>query len=583
MFIDTATANNESSRRQIVNPSRTSPYDDSSTPLLETFVGQDAPPSYLEATTPGLYTSRLSGEEGARLLPVDGREAQDARLKEDKYKRKTLRQQCANRKNLKWFAAVLFAVVLVAILAVLLAGVAARSDKQVSKPALKVGSGAGTSSPNADESSHPDGFIDDDSDKPHLVAVPWPSQLATPARPPQSTQSKQVFPIRWPSRCGKEYNVKTEEYDFGKTKELNIQEAVHQLDGYYKRVAGWIHVTQAHDDQAPGTIQAKLSYAVSPSVDVNSIRHTSTATGLTIGDPSFPDGFDGVRSGTACLGMSMVVYMGVGATLETLNIASTHMGMQIHNGVNLTVTGSTSISLTTGTLDSAALDSREIHLKTISGSISGKYSLYDLVSVKTISGSVNINIEPKEAVQRSTKPAVFMIDALSASIRADVKRKHIPERDYQTYINTTVGSVDGTFIHGSKTEITSVAGLVTADLLPFKSGNYQSKIYTHTHSGQTSLTVRSPYKAKNVAMAGLLSAHKTTSGGMNVTYPEEWVGYVDGTSLSGALHLQGKDLELVKESSEPGKNHVEAKKGGGGSTLKFDTVSGGCEIIVGKL
>jgi hypothetical protein len=97
------------------------------------------------------------------------------------------------------------------------------------------------------------------------------------------------------------------------------------------------------------------------------------------------------------------------------------------------------------------------------------------------------------------------------------------------------------------------------------------------------LTLRSPYRAKNVPMTGLVSTHKSTSGGLDVTYPEEWTGFVDGTSMSGALHLQGKELQLLKEDDEPGKNHVEAKKGEGKSILGFDTVSGGCEIKVGKL
>lgn len=392
-----------------------------------------------------------------------------------------------------------------------------------------------------------------------------------------------AFPIRWPSRCGKEYNVKTEEYDFGNTKELNIQEAIHQLDGHYKKVTGWIHVTKAPLDQTPGTIRARLSYAVTPSVDVNSIQHSSSATGISIGDPSFPDGFDGVRKGSACLGMSVVIYMTPGAILDNFHVASTHMGMQIHGGVDFSVTDTAKISLTTGTLDASGFNSTKTYLKTISGSISGKYALSELVSVRTKSGSVNINIEPKEAAEGSSKPAMFMVDALSGSIRVDFDRKHVPERDYQNYINTTVGSVDGTFIHGSRTEINSIAGFVTADILPFKSGDYQSEIFTHTHSGQTILTVRTPYKAKNVPLSGLISTHKSTSGGLDITYPQEWTGFVDGTSMSGALHLQGMDLELLSEDADPGKNHVEAKKGGGGSNVTFDTVSGGCEIKIGKL
>lgn len=417
--------------------------------------------------------------------------------------------------------------------------------------------------------------------------MPWPSQLATPARPPNPTtsDSKQIFPIRWPGKCGKEYHVKTEEYNFEKPSELHLQEAIHQLDGSYKRVAGWIHVAPAPADQVHGTIQARLSYAVTPSVDLNSIKHTFSATGLTIGDPSFPDGFDGVTRGSACLGMSLVLYVAPGVVLDKLNIASTHMGMQVHGGVDFSITDTTSISLTTGTLevDAANFISREIHLKTISGSISGKYALADLVSVKTRSGSVNINVDPKNITGESPQPAKFVVDTHSGSIRVDFSRKHIPDRDYQTFVNTTVGSVSGAFIHGSRTEISSVAGLVLADLMPFKSGDYQSEIYSQTHSGQMNITIQSPYNAKDVPMNGLISTHKSSSGGLDITYPEEWTGFVDGTSLSGALHMQGLGLELLKENDQPGKNHVEAKKGEGKSAMSFDTISGNCEVKVGKI
>ncbi|KAI8936675.1 hypothetical protein NX059_007070 [Plenodomus lindquistii] len=582
MYIDTATANTRSSRPQIIiTPSRnSSPYNNEpQTPLLETFVGQDAvpPPSYLEATTPGLYTARLSGEEGARLLSFDGGEARNATFKEEQYSRRSLRQQCLKKTWLKMVVGLVLFISLAAMLAAMLAAVSTRKDKQATATPL--------SSPQSatEDSSHPGGLIDDDADRPDLIAIPWPTPSTTTAPPAPPTESKIIFPIRWPSKCGMEYNVKTEEHDFGSAKDLVIQEAVHQLDGHYRRVSGWIHVAPAPADQALGTIQMRLSYAVSASVNVDSISHEITPTGLTVGDPSFPDGFDGVRAGSPCLGMAVTLYVAPGTSLETLTVASTHMGMQVHKGVDLTVSKATSISLTTGTLDAVAFNSTELHLKTISGSISGKYLLHDRIFFETKSGSVNVDIEPQASADEKPKPAVFMINTLSGSVRTDFVRKNIPNRDYQTYINSTVGSVDGRFIHGSCTEINSIAGLVTVDLLPFKSGDYQSEIYTSTHSGQTALTVRSPYKAKNVPLSGLVSTHKSTSGGLDVTYPQEWTGVVDGTSLRGALHLQGKDLQLVDENAEPGKNHVEAMKGDGRSSLSFDTVSGGCEVKIGKL
>jgi hypothetical protein len=130
MYIDTVTANSRSSRPQIIiSPS---PYNGRSMPLLETSVGeQDAPPSYLEATTPGLYTSRLSGEEGTRLLSFDGREMRDATFKEEQYSRRSLRQQCLKKTWLKAVGTVLAVMFLAAMLALMLAAVSVRKDKQV--------------------------------------------------------------------------------------------------------------------------------------------------------------------------------------------------------------------------------------------------------------------------------------------------------------------------------------------------------------------------------------------------------------------------------------------------------------------
>jgi hypothetical protein len=450
----------------------------------------------------------------------------------------------------------------------------ALADK-LKPPTLAIPSGA-------QESLLAEGFIGEDNERPDLIAIPWPTPTPSGVQPPSPSQSRQVFPIRWPTFCGKEYNVKVEEYDFGNAKELNIQEAVHQMDGSYKKVYGWIHVVRAPASQAPGSIQARFSYALTPSVNVENVKRSPTATGLIIGDPTYADGFDGVHKGTACLGMSLVVYVAAGVEMETLNIASTHMGMQIHNGVDFSVTNSTHISLTKGTLDAAAFNSRETHLKTISGSISGLYSLLDVITVTSKSGSVNIEVEPKPATAASSPSAIFKVDAHSSSVRTDFKRKRIPERDYQVYVNTTVGSVDGTFIHGSRTEINSIAGFVNADLLPYKSGDYASTINTNTQSGQTKVTLRTPYRAKGVPMTGLTSIHKTTSGELDVIYPQEWIGHVNGTSLNGALHLEGKDLELLGENDKPQNNHVEAKKGSGGGSIGFNTISGECKIKIGK-
>ena len=261
---------------------------------------------------------------------------------------------------------------------------------------------------------------------------------------------------------------------------------------------------------------------------------------------------------------------------------ATHLGMQIHGGAKFSVTNSTTISLTSGTLDASMLNSLHTYLKTTSGSISGKYALADLLVVDTKSGSINIDVAPEKSAAGTSTPAVFRAKSQSGSMRVDFERRRIPERDYQTFIETAVGSVGGSFIHGSETNLTSVAGSLTADILPFKSGAFPSTLSTSTHSGQMNVTLHASWNAKGLPLTGMESTHKTVSGGMGLKYPTEWQGLIDGTSLSGELHLQGKALELLSENNEPGKNHVAAKNGNGGSKMVFDTVSGGCDIKVGE-
>lgn len=412
------------------------------------------------------------------------------------------------------------------------------------------------------------------------------SLIPVPAQPADGNPSKQRenFPIRWPSRCGKDYDVQSEEREFGAMPNLDIVEAVHQLDGNYKRVSGWLHIAQGPSTQPAGTISVKMAYAVSRKVDINSVKYAWSPSGITIGDPSFPDGFDGIRKGRACLGLSIVAYVAPGASLENLRVQSTHMGMQVHPGVNFAVTNHTAISLTTGTLDSVSFPSRSTHLETISGSISGKYALYDALTVATKSGSVNINVEPKEMANGGSETAAFKATSMSGSLRVDFERTAIPDRDYKVEVETTVGSVDGTFIHGSSSTFATIAGSVDADILPFRGGDHASLLSTLTTDGQTKIRLRAPYRDQGARLSKLVSTHKSISGILDLEYPQEWEGRVQGETVSGALHLQGKDLELIREEEKEGLNRVEARKGNdAGGTLMFSTTSGGCEIKVGTL
>lgn len=130
MYIDTAAANSQSRQPGvIILPRYAAPYTQAETPLLEEPLdGRDAPPTYLEATTPGLYYGRPSGDEGATLL---NREEQG--YKEDAYSRRSFKQTLRTRWT-KWLAILMLLVFVVS------AGIAfttsARKDRQVNYSAM---------------------------------------------------------------------------------------------------------------------------------------------------------------------------------------------------------------------------------------------------------------------------------------------------------------------------------------------------------------------------------------------------------------------------------------------------------------
>jgi len=132
MFIDTENANSRSSRPQVIISPRTSPYNESSTPYLEPVASEERPPpTYLEATTPGLYSSRISDDQGARLLGDDGQQARNVALKEDQYRNRSLRAQCTIGRWIRWIAAIIAIAMLAATLALIAASVSVRSHRMV--------------------------------------------------------------------------------------------------------------------------------------------------------------------------------------------------------------------------------------------------------------------------------------------------------------------------------------------------------------------------------------------------------------------------------------------------------------------
>lgn len=127
MFIDTQAANKSGKPTVVIDAvegSSSRNYEQDATPLMETFVGQEAPPpSYLEATTPMPWEGRPSGDEGSRLL-IPGRASfapmtpgmEEMGHRDGKYRKRSFGDQFSRKKMFKWIAATLGIIILAAVI-----------------------------------------------------------------------------------------------------------------------------------------------------------------------------------------------------------------------------------------------------------------------------------------------------------------------------------------------------------------------------------------------------------------------------------------------------------------------------------
>ncbi|OCK78550.1 hypothetical protein K432DRAFT_427207 [Lepidopterella palustris CBS 459.81] len=391
------------------------------------------------------------------------------------------------------------------------------------------------------------------------------------------------FP-KWPSHCNRNYRIKSTSFDFGAPTSLRIHELVTEKhDDIFRSIFGSVHIAKAPADQTTD-IQAKLLFATPSSIEISEIKYTKTDTSLSVRDPIIKTSSGARHRSTSCLGIGLILFVSPGVMLENLVLTSNHLGTKIHPNLSLTITNQTTITLSSGSLSSSSFLSRKTTIDIISGSVSGTYTLLDLLSIKTKFGSISVAVEPRKAEKEHPRPAVFFAGSVSGSVNVEFERFDIPERDYNTTVDATMGSVTGNFIHGSATELKTQSGSITADILPYDADAGPSTLRTFTRSGMTAVEVLAPYTNRGTPMKRLTSEHRGNSGSIKLTYPQEWEGTIEGGTMSGSLVLRGRDVEIIHQGGRgPLQRSVKARKGKGGSNLEFQTGSGSCDVSIGRI
>ena len=205
--------------------------------------------------------------------------------------------------------------------------------------------------------------------------------------------------------------------------------------------------------------------------------------------------------------------------------------------------------------------------------------MYDLLDISTVSGSIDIDVELKDAAEGKVQPAILRLSSKSGSIRALTSMDSVPDRDYQATIKTINGGIDATLLHGSYTSLRSHNGRINADLHPFGHNNSRTYIKTHCLSGSTDVTVHSSVSHPNDPISKLRSEHHGLAGNLNLWYPAQWQGTISGSTLSGSIDVDWEGTTVIKDEKKGWvKRVVEAVRGEGESELTFSSKSGSVNL-----
>ena len=308
---------------------------------------------------------------------------------------------------------------------------------------------------------------------------------------------------------------------------------------------------------------------------------------LILKTPSFRHGdtnrnnYDG-----PCMVVDTTIYLQKDSGLEELEVKTKQLGISLGSGLDLDLRKAI-LATASGKVASEAklFYSRETRISVGAGSVYGHYNLRDLLSISTQSGSISVDVTPKDAVKDDEKPAKLDVSSKSGSIGVQMPPRDsatsLPKRDYRTSIKTYVGSISGSYIHGSKTELESKSGSISADILPYSADDYTSSLSTFTNTGMSTIKLQSPYKGKTIKR--MTSSHTAQTGSLNLLYPQEWEGSISGSTKTGSLTLRGKDVVIEEYDDGWTNKRVTARKGKGhlNGKLDFRTTTGSVDVTVG--
>lgn len=382
-------------------------------------------------------------------------------------------------------------------------------------------------------------------------------------------------------------------YEFKEPSDFSLMQRVQGGSSYpldpsdYVRTEGEIHVRPA-TEHLDTSLRVDLTvHATHPElIHLESLERTDSS--LLIETLNYIRGAQGFSRDKPCIYIDVTIFVAPGTTLQNLGIDTQSLAIIFHPDLDYTVKDSTTLLTTSRPIrmppgSSKLLTTtrtREIIIHSSSGSVTGAYPLYDLLSITTLSGSIDISYFPRNSSSLNPKPASLILGTGSASIHVTSptipSNQLIPNRDYKNELKSGSGSITATLLHSSQTSIHAASGRIDASIHPHGSLSTPSHLSTDSKSGSTTVTVHNSLSHPSSPMRAFSASHHYVSGSLKLFYPSQWQGRLFGDTVSGSLDIHWDGVKVIKDQKKwSGGRTIEAERGEGGEArLAFGGVSG---------
>jgi len=352
------------------------------------------------------------------------------------------------------------------------------------------------------------------------------------------------------------------------------------------------------------------------------------------------------------LSIGATIYIRANTTLQTFRIDTAHLSItsspnlfpqfsdanesnqqgQDHHDANINI-NLTDLKTNSRPINLPHWTSRSTILQTTSSAIAGTFTHLDLISLTSTSGSITAAIFPGEADPSNPLPALLKIKTAGGSVRVTYPSVNVPSssvssspssssssssdslptRAYKTQVQTSSGSISGSYLFNTAADLTSKFGSIMAEVLyaPFEDTSSLAsslaspetpqkglpdgdELRTSSHSGATDVRVllvgdgkaRTGEKKENDGVRGLSGVHGGASGTVKLRYPAEWEGRIEAESGSGTVKVGGRGVVVDGEERVGGTKRVRAHKGEDvedGGRIEARAGSGSVDVSVGRI